>query len=63
MRTPVESMFPVADEADDVTALRVREREPRHDPACLCRLVVLDRRLEPLAAWFGLVELTLEPAE
>jgi hypothetical protein len=56
-------MFPVADETVDVTTLRIRERDPRHDPACLCRIALFDRRLGPLAAWFGLVELTPEPAE
>jgi hypothetical protein len=46
-------MFPVVDEAVDVTALRIREREPRHDPPCLHGIAVLDCRLEPLADRFG----------
>ena len=33
------------------------------DPPCLWRIVVLDRRLEPFTEWFGLLELTPEPAE
>jgi len=57
------STLPVVDEALDVTALRIREREARHDPPCLCWIAVLDRRLEPLAERFGLLQLTPEPAE
>jgi hypothetical protein len=53
MRTPGGSMFPVADETVDVTTLRLRERDPSHDPACLSGIAVLDRRLEPLAACSG----------
>jgi hypothetical protein len=55
MRTPVASTLPIVDQAVDVTALRIREREPRHDPRCLCWIAVLDCSLEPLADWFGLL--------
>jgi hypothetical protein len=48
-------VLPVVDEAVDVTALCVREREPRHDPPCLCWIAVLDCGLEPLAEWFRLL--------
>ena len=55
MRKPVASMFPVVDEAVDVTALRIREREPRHDPPRLRWIAVLDCGLEPLAERFRLL--------
>jgi len=59
----VASTLPIVDQAVDVTALRIREGEPRHDPPCLCRIAVLDCGLEPLAERFGLLQLTPEPAE
>jgi hypothetical protein len=47
-------VFPVVDEANDVTALRIREREPRHDPPHFCWIVFGDGGLEPLAKRFRL---------
>jgi hypothetical protein len=47
--------LPVVDEAVDVTALRIREREPRHDPPRLRWIAVLDCGLEPLAERFRLL--------
>jgi len=47
-------VFPVVDEANDVTALGIREREPRHDPPHLAWIVFGDGGLEPLAKRFGL---------
>ena len=44
-------------------ALRVRELPWRDDPPHLGRVVVLDRRLEVLAQWVGLAQLTAEPAQ
>jgi hypothetical protein len=37
-----------------VTALRIRKREPRHDPPRQRWIVLLDCGLEPLAEWFRL---------
>ena len=47
-------VFPVVDEANDVTALGIREREPLHDPSRFCWIVFGDGGLEPLAKRFGL---------
>jgi hypothetical protein len=47
-------VFPVVDEANDVTALGIREREPLHDPSHFCWIVFGDGGLEPLAKRFGL---------
>src|SRR5688572_1796569 len=47
--------LPVVEEAVDVTALRIREREPRHDPPRLRWIAVLDCGLEPLAVRFRLL--------
>jgi len=63
MRTPVASTLPIVDQPVDLTALRIREGESRHDLPRLCRIAVLDRRLEPLTERFGLLQLTPEPAE
>ena len=50
----VRVVLPVVDEAVDVTVLRIRERESRHDPPRLGWIAVLDCGLEPLAERFRL---------
>jgi hypothetical protein len=50
----VSVVFPIVDEALDVTALGIREREPLHDPSHFCWIVLGDGGLEPLAKRFGL---------
>jgi hypothetical protein len=53
--TPV---LPARDQPVDVSSLRVGERRPCDEPADFCRIVVLDCRLEMLALWSGLSELS-----
>ena len=55
--------LPLVEQALDVAALRVGELEARDDPARLGRVVVLDRRLEPLAQRVRLAKLAAQPAE
>ena len=55
--------LPVVHEAVDVTALHIRESEPRHDPPGLRWITVLDCGLESLAERFRLPKLTAQPTQ
>jgi hypothetical protein len=61
--TQVCVALPVVYEAVDMTALHIREREPRHDPPGLRWIIVLDCGLESLAERFRLLKLTAQPAQ
>jgi hypothetical protein len=55
--------LPLLEQTLDMMALRVVERHSVDDPPGLRRVVVRDRRLEPLALGRGLAQLPAQPAQ